>query len=561
MKQFFLKWAHNTAARDITILAAVVLALTIPFINQAFHWDDRDFIDQARVTVQDPLQFNFVDYQERGIYRQTMVFRHPPLLSYYMAAFIKAGGESEALLHGAFLIFPLIAAVSMYSLGRRFTRHPIIASLLLVFTPGFLVLSHTVMGNLPGVALWLAATALFVWGVDRDDWKLLILSGLAMTASIMIFAQALELAAILAVYAILKWRFRLRVFAAFVIPAIAYGWWRFYIGQRYGRAPAINYVVDFHPDSQIRSLFVFVGGSIFFPFSAWVLYLRRKIDLLAAFALLPPLITWVAVYYIAKGDLTLWEGIQMAVLAVAGYCILYGLFSSALSEAWNLVKSRRGSIDAMFLFAWFAAVAAVYAGTTSLPYVAVRHLLPLFAPVILLFVRGIDDLWPMRPRLRTSFVIVTLVLTLAAGLATSIADYRLANSYRTIAVRMQEKYAGNPTRLWVLGEFGFRYYMEKDGFEYLGVNVQASPGDIVVSSCLSSKGLVAPLPAGFYTNLEQFDVEDGFPVRTMNPWAGAGFYGNSVGPLPFAFSTDKLDVISEDRLSWNTQPPREGNGG
>ncbi|MHB8859944.1 MAG: ArnT family glycosyltransferase [Thermoleophilia bacterium] len=560
MKQLFLKWVHNAGARDMTILAVVVLALTIPFINQAFHWDDRDFIDQARVTVQDPLQFNFVDYQERGVYRAIMVFRHPPLLSYYLAAFMKIGGESEVLLHGAFVLFPLIAAVSMYSLGRRFTRHPMVASLLLVFTPGFMVLSHTVMGNLPGVALWLAATALFVWGVDRDDWKLLILSGLAMAASIMIFAQALELAAILAVYAILKWRFRLRVFAAFVIPAAAYGWWRFYIGQRYGRAPAINYVVDFNTNSQIRSLFVFIGGSIFFPLSAWVLYLRRKVDLLAAFALLPPLITWVAVYYVAKGDLTLWQGIQVSALAVAGYCIFYGLFSSAVSEAWNLVKRRKGSIDAMFLCSWFAAVAAVYAGTTSLPYVAVRHLLPLFAPVILLFVRGIEDLWPMRPRLRTSFVVATLALTLAAGLATSIADYRLANSYRTVAAQMQEKYAGDSTRLWALGEFGFRYYMEKDGFEYLGVHSKASPGDIVVTSYLASNGLVAPLPAGFYTTLNRFDVEDGFPVRIMNPWAGAGFYGNSVGPLPFTFATDKLDVIEEDQLDWKAQP-QEGSGG
>ena len=560
MKQLFIKWVHNAIARDLAILAIVVLALTIPFLNQAFHWDDRDFIEQARVTVQDPFRFNFTDYSERGVFFHRVIFHHPPFLSYYLALFMKLGGESEPLLHGAYLIFPLIAAVSMYALGRRFTRHPLIAALLLIFTPGFMVLSHTIMGNLPGVALWLAATALFVWGVDRDDWKLLMASGAALAVSIMIFAQALELAAILAVYAILKWRIRLRVFAAFVIPAVVYAWWRYYVGQRYGRPPAMNYEVDFHPDTQIRSLFVYIGGSILFPLSAWVLFLRKKVDLLAAFALVPPLVTWVAIYYIAKGELTLWEGIQVAVLAVAGYSIIYGMASSAAVEAWKFIKRRRrGSVDAIFLLAWFAGVAAIYSGTTSLPYVAVRHLLPLFAPVVLLFVRVVDDLWPMRPRLRTAFIVSTMALTLAAGLVTSIADYRLANSYRTLAGQLQEKYAGCSVKLWALGEFGFRYYMEKAGFEYLGVNASANPGDIVVTSHLSSNGLVAPLPAGYYRNLSQWDVEDGFPVRTMNPWAGAGFYGNLAGPLPFTFSTDKLDVISEDELFWNPEP--QGSNG
>ncbi len=549
---------RNNLVRDLAILVFSVLLLTVPFINQAFHWDDRDFIEQARVAAKDPSQFHYEDYSARGRFFKTFRFQHPPVISWYLAPVIRAGGESEPLLHGAYLVFPLIAAVSMYFLARRFTRHPLVASLLLTFTPGFLVMSHTLMGNLPGVSFWLLAAALFVWGVDRDDWKLLLTSGAAMATSIMVFAQGLSLAPILFFYAVLKLRFRLRVFAAFMIPAAVYAGWRLYISNRYGHPPAISYQVDFHPGTEMRSLIVFTGGSIVFPLATLVVFLRRKIDLLLAFALIPPLVTWVAIYYIAKGDLSLVQGIQVAVLAVAGFCIIYGLLSRFAAAAWKLMRRRKEPIDSIFLLVWFLGVAAIYAGTTSMPYVAVRHLLPLFAPVVLLFVREAGTLWPMRPRLRTAFIMATLMLTLLGGLAASIADYRLAGTYRTFAAQAKQEYTDSPVKVWALGEFGFRYYMEKEGFEYLGVNSVASPGEVVFYSEVNGRGVVAPLPEGFYRQLSQRDVEDSFPVRTINPWSGAGFYGNLMGPLPFTAGTGKLDEISENELFWLTGAPETG---
>lgn len=560
MKQMSPSSARAKLARDLAILVLTVLLLTVPFINQAFHWDDRDFIEQARVAAKDPLQFHFEDYSSRGRFFKTFLFMHPPLISWYLAPVIRAGGESEPLLHGAYLAFPLIATLSMYSLARRFTRRPLAASLLFTFTPGYLVMSHTLMANMPGVAFWLLASAFFVWGVDRDDWKFLLASGVAMAASIMIFAQALALAPILFVYAALKLRFRLRVIAAFIIPAVVYASWRFYINSRYGRPPAISYRVDFNVGNQMRSLFVFLGGSIVFPLATLVVFLRRKIDLLLAFALVPPLVTWVSIYYIAKGDLTLVQGLQVAVLAVAGYCIIYGLLFGSATEAWEIIRrKRRASTDTIFLLFWFLGVAAIYAGTTSMPYVAVRHLLPLFAPVVLLFVREVDSLWPTHPRLKSSLITVTIALTLLGGLSASIADYRLAGNYRDFAAQAGQEYKGSQVKVWSLGEFGFRYYMEREGFEYLGANSVASPGDVVFYSEVNGRGVVAPLSEGYYRRLSQLDVEDSFPVRSMNPWSGAGFYGNLMGPLPFTLGTGKLDEISKNELFWDTEEPKAGD--
>lgn len=539
--------------RDLVILVITTLLLTVPFINMAFHWDDRDFIEQASIAATDPLQFHFEDYSSRGRFFETFRFRHPPLLSWYLAPVIRAGGESEPLLHGAYLVFPLIATLSMYSLSRRFTRKPLVASLLFTFTPGFLVMSHTLMGNLPGVSLWLLASALFVWGVDRCSWKLLVGAGFATAASILTFSQGLTLLPVLIFYAILKRKFKLRVLVSLLVPAVIYAAWRFYISNRYGRPPGISYQVDFNAETQMRSLFVFVGGSIIFPLAMIIVFLRRKIDVLIAFALIPPLVAWASFYYVARGELSLVQGVQVAVLAVAGFCIMYGLLSRSATEAWNLIKTRKGSVDAIFLLFWFIGVAAIYAGTTTMPFVAVRHLLPLFAPVILLFVRETESFWPTLPRLRTSFILATLVFTLAGGLAASIADYRLAGVYRSVAAQAKQKYADSPVKVWTLGEFGMRYYMEKEGFENLGINSVASPGDVVYYSEVNGRGVLAPLPEGFYRRISQLDVEDSFPTRSMNPWSGAGFYGNLMGPVPFTFSTSKIDEISENELDWQSE--------
>ena len=119
MKEMSISSARAKLARDLAILVFTVLLLTVPFINQAFHWDDRDFIEQARVAAKDPLQFYYEDYSSRGRFFEIYPFRHPPLISWYLAPVIRAGGESEPLLHGAYLVFR-IATLSMYSLARRF---------------------------------------------------------------------------------------------------------------------------------------------------------------------------------------------------------------------------------------------------------------------------------------------------------------------------------------------------------------------------------------------------------------------------------------------------------
>ena len=540
--------------RDLAILAAAVLLLTVPFIGKAFDWDDREFIEFAQVVAKDPTQLHLEDLSYKGNYYEEFRTSHPPLLFYYLSLFLRLGaGVSEQLFRAAYLIFPLIAAGSMYSLGRRFTSYPLLAALLLVFTAGFMVISHTLMGDLPGLALWLASVALFVRGADRDSWRILLASGVVIALAVMTSYQTLSLVPLLLFYVLVKKKFRLRVFLPLAIPMAVFGVYTLFNYLKYGGPPVFSYVVGISYgwqdlDMKVRALLVFIGGATIFPLAMIPLFMRKKVDLLFGFLFLPPLVTWAAVYYLGVGNLNVSQALVLAVMLSAGFLVLYKLFANTISGFLRRSRGGKDWTDWLFLLVWFCGV-LTYIGV-FLPFVTVRFLLPLFPPLVLLFTREVESLWPMRPHLRSAFVLVTLALTLAVGLATAVADYHLAGAQREAAERFGRRFAGSDNKVWVLGEFGFRYYMQKQGFEYLGVRSVAHSGDIVIGSYINAAEVVAPLPPGTYRVISVDEPQDSFPVRLMNPWAGAGFYAHLMGPLPEMISREKLDEYTVYKLYW-----------
>jgi len=96
----------------------------------------------------------------------------PPLIPYYVAAVAGVFGYSELALHVFFLIFPLLAAVSMYFILKKYTVTPLLYSLIFVSAPAFLVSSTSIMLDVPLAALMLASIALFIYGVDEDRRRL-----------------------------------------------------------------------------------------------------------------------------------------------------------------------------------------------------------------------------------------------------------------------------------------------------------------------------------------------------------------------------------------------------
>ena len=62
------------------------------------------------------------------------------------------------------MVFSLIAAWAMWSLARRFSPQPLWATLLFMAVPAFVVNGNSLETDLPFLAFWMAAVALFCAG-------------------------------------------------------------------------------------------------------------------------------------------------------------------------------------------------------------------------------------------------------------------------------------------------------------------------------------------------------------------------------------------------------------
>src|SRR5215475_8890904 len=137
----------KAARLPILTLFLCVVAANALFIDQAYHMDDAIYLLLARNVLQSPWFPQDRPTYFEGLYVPDLASTEHalPLTSYWMALTAQlVKGFTEVSQHLAFLVFPLILSFSMYWLGRRFTAHPLLASLNLMFLPVVFVMSHTV---------------------------------------------------------------------------------------------------------------------------------------------------------------------------------------------------------------------------------------------------------------------------------------------------------------------------------------------------------------------------------------------------------------------------------
>ncbi len=125
---------------------AITAAALAPFLNKAFHIDDPLFIWMAQQIAKhpfDPYGFyvNWVSFRQP----MTIVMQNPPLCPYYIAAVATVFGWTEPTLHLAFLFWATLSILGTFAFARRFCRKPLMAAMLTLFTPLFLVSATSTM--------------------------------------------------------------------------------------------------------------------------------------------------------------------------------------------------------------------------------------------------------------------------------------------------------------------------------------------------------------------------------------------------------------------------------
>ena len=479
--------------KGLLLAMAVVLAIRIPFLNQAIQGDDHIYLSEAAHAQVDPLHPKHTTYVFRGEVVDLRGQPHPPLDGWVLGLLLALFGEvREAPFHAAYLGFSLIAVAAMWWLARRYSPAPLWATLLFIAVPAFVVNGNSLEADLPFLAFWMAAVALFC--AER-----VALAAVAMALAALAAYQAVFLTPILAAYLLCRSR----------PPATpSAGLW----GRLSTRlwAPAQG-----HPSEEDRPVPVGHWLATLVPpatLAAWQIFERVSTGAFPAAVLA----SYLSVLETAHAKLSN----AIALTGHAWFLVCPALVPCAAVAAWRGRRDR----DTRFLLAWIAiffacALAVFFAG-------AARYLLPMAAPVALL-----------ASRLRRRWLALGFAAQLALGLGLAAANWQHWDAYRRFARELRAPTEGH--RVWVDGEWGLRYYLESQGALPLLRTQKLRVGDVVVASELGhSVEVTAPLAP-----LASIEIRPWVPLRLIGLETGSAYSTAARGYWPFGLSRGVVDRV------------------
>jgi hypothetical protein len=167
-------------------------------------------------------------------------FPHPPLNAWVLGALLAICGDvREVPFHLAYAVFSILAALAMYSIARRFCERPFLASLLFLAVPAFVVNGNSLESDLPFLACWMVAVALFLRAVERAlDGRASAVGHRGVSGGARGY-QAILLAPILAVYLWTKRRDWAIGWTAVLAAPLAIGVWQLFDRATTGQFPAL----------------------------------------------------------------------------------------------------------------------------------------------------------------------------------------------------------------------------------------------------------------------------------------------------------------------------------
>jgi 4-amino-4-deoxy-L-arabinose transferase-like glycosyltransferase len=384
--------AENTSALPpYLLLTALTLACLLPFSGKPFHMDDPLFVWAARHIVQQPMNpYGFDVEWYMSANRMAVVTKNPPLACYYGALITIVAGVSERAWHFGFLIPAVAVVLGTFRMAKRFTGKPLLAALVVLFAPGFLVSATGVMCDTMMLALWVWAAIFWMEGVDRNRIAHLLLGGVLVALCALTKYFGMCLIPLLLVYSIFRARGFSKTLLYLLVPVALLAAYQIWTGHLYGRgllSDAMAYAGT-HQDETTSLLgktlegLAFTGGCALaaLTFVPW-LWSRIKAAATCAAGVFAGILVAMHQVKIGAPLLVHWTraGIEVGVLVIGGVSLLALLFS----DVWKLRDS-----DSSFLGLWTLGtfVFAVFLNWT----VNARSILPLIPAAGILLARRIE---------------------------------------------------------------------------------------------------------------------------------------------------------------------------
>jgi 4-amino-4-deoxy-L-arabinose transferase-like glycosyltransferase len=532
----------------LALLAGVVCLA--PFANKAFHIDDPLFLWAAKHIQQHPTDFYGFTVNWYGVEMPMHeVTQNPPLACYYLALAGSLFGWSEPALHFAFLVPALAVLWGTYRLAEQFGSRPLLAVLVSLFTPVFLVSSTNVMCDTMMLAFWVWTVVLWERGLREGR------SGLLYAAAFLIGLCALtkyfgmSLIPLLLVYAVTDGQSWRRWLGPLLLALVILAGYQLLTRALYGHGlirAAAEYAAESRerepPGRALITALAFLGGGLsgvafLFP---W-LWSRRSVVAIT--------LASVFLLFLANDAFQHWPVTprllvsHLTVFSILGAAIL-GL---AITDLWV-----RRDPPALLLFLWVAGT-FLFAGFLNWT-VNGRSLLPLTPAVAVLVTRRLERRHGPdagKPRL----VYLALLPAAALALAVTWTDYQLAGSARRASQLLTSAEESRSGTTWFQGHWGFQYYMQERGgkpWEVLGSRPEVGDRVIVPWNTTNRR----PLPGEFLREGPALELTACRWLSTMQRDTGAGFYASVWGPLPFALGPAPDELYEVNDVIKRFPPPK-----
>lgn len=523
-------------AKSRTFLFVLTLLCLLPFVGKAFHIDDPCYVWVAKHIVEhplDPYRFSVIWFNTEM--PMSYVINHPPLVSYYIAAVGSWAGWSEYALHLAFVLPALVVVLGVYQLAVELTGLPLLAGVITLCAPGFLVSSTGLMTEVPMLALWMVAIIFWRRGLNEEKALYLPGGGLLIGACALSNYFGASLIPLLFLYSLLK-KQRLGSWVLYLlIPvAILVGYQQWTLSM-YGHgmlsyiAPYLNQGRADHAKSFWGASIVglaFVGGCTL-PALTCMPWLWRRPFIFGS-CIAAAIGTAAAAYGRFNVGTPLphqQEGfleVQLLLFIVGGISVL----ALAISDVW------RRDADSVFLAAWvIGPFVAAYLNWS----VNARVVLPLIPATAILMARRLELV--QRPQsLALWKLIAPLVVSALLSLWIAWGDLTLANSAREAAQIIHDKTASQPGRVFFFGHWGFQYYMQSLGAQPMDLaHIKVDVGDLIVQPQNNTN--VPPVPVDLISSSEVIELQDHCWIATLSTDRAAGFYSSVLGMMPYTLGS------------------------
>jgi hypothetical protein len=515
--------------RERLIVFLFPLLFAAPFLNRATFVDDSYFVEIASWLKDNPGQpYDFtVDdakigakgWEDDGFVRMVNPLAH----HYFLAGLMKLGGSSTAWLRFGCVLLSCFGALLIFELARRWTYHPLLATLLVLSTPAYSLTSYSLLIDSTTGFLFFLALYCFVRAAERDQLAFYAASGFSMGLAILSKYPAVLIVPLTACWAWFRWHKLERKWMIAVPWGIAFGMlagYSLWTDTLYG-APHIlaasQRMVQSFGWPKLFVFLVFLSGTTLVPLISWAAA-PWKIRLGSGLFFL----AFVFFFSSRMGGFTAIQAGLLSLWLVTSVLFLIGLFEMR----FQFENPKDG-----FLFIWLLGfIAMMYA---VMGWVAARYYVIALPAIGFLAVRMTEIKWPNRAAVLLRGMVV-LNLVFSVGLA--YADYKQASPSRELPALLEAKGFRGGERHFYLGDSFTMSYLREHGWVPCFPGSRFQPGDWVLA-----KDVTMPQNWFYQSSLNlhllaEFHFPSRFPFKVMDNKGSAGWYASVWGALPFTVS-------------------------